>query len=76
MNTYAYDNRALSTAAMTPVPMAYQTNEGSLLEILFRPFRRAQVSNELRRLDGRMLSDIGISRSDIVRVAWNSAQEK
>jgi uncharacterized protein YjiS (DUF1127 family) len=29
--------------------------------------------NELSRLGDRELADIGISRSDIVRVAWNDA---
>jgi len=31
--------------------------------------------NELSRLGDRELADIGISRSDIVRVAWNSAHQ-
>ena len=30
--------------------------------------------NELSRLGDRELADIGISRSDIPRVAWNAAQ--
>lgn len=32
--------------------------------------------NELSRLGDRELADIGISRSDIVRVAWNHAQQR
>ncbi|HEY1311532.1 MAG TPA: DUF1127 domain-containing protein [Pseudolabrys sp.] len=32
--------------------------------------------NELSRLGDRELADIGISRSDIVRVAWNNAQHR
>ena len=32
--------------------------------------------NELSRLGDRELADIGISRSDIVRVAWNNAQQR
>ena len=32
--------------------------------------------NELSRLGDRELADIGISRSDIARVAWNSAQSR
>ena len=31
--------------------------------------------NELNRLGDRELADIGISRSDIPRVAWGSAQK-
>lgn len=68
MNTYAYINKAEATAAKMPVSTAPQADE-SLLQILLRPFARAQVLAELRRLDGRMLSDIGITRSDIARVA-------
>ena len=32
--------------------------------------------NELSRLSDRELADIGISRCDIPRVAWNAAQER
>jgi uncharacterized protein YjiS (DUF1127 family) len=32
--------------------------------------------NELNRLGDRELADIGISRSDIVRVAWNHAHQR
>ena len=32
--------------------------------------------NELSRLDDRELADIGISRCDIPRVAWNTAHER
>ena len=32
--------------------------------------------NELSRLDDRELADIGISRCDIPRVAWNAAHER
>jgi uncharacterized protein YjiS (DUF1127 family) len=35
--------------------------------------RYNQSLNELSRLGDRELADIGISRSDIARVAWNSA---
>ena len=31
--------------------------------------------SELSRLGDRELADIGISRSDIARVAWNAAQQ-
>jgi uncharacterized protein YjiS (DUF1127 family) len=35
--------------------------------------RYNQSLSELSRLGDRELADIGISRSDITRVAWNSA---
>ena len=42
----------------------------------FREWRRySQSLNELNRLGDRELADIGISRSDIPRVAWNAAHE-
>jgi uncharacterized protein YjiS (DUF1127 family) len=37
--------------------------------------RYNQSLNELSRLGDRELADIGISRSDIARVAWNAAHE-
>jgi uncharacterized protein YjiS (DUF1127 family) len=43
---------------------------------LIRSWNRYNRSlNELSRLGDRELADIGISRSDIVRVAWNNAQQ-
>ncbi len=40
----------------------------------FREWRRYNQSlSELNRLGDRELADIGISRSDIPRVAWNAA---
>jgi uncharacterized protein YjiS (DUF1127 family) len=38
--------------------------------------RYNQSLNELSRLGDRELADIGISRSDIPRVAWNSAHRR
>jgi uncharacterized protein YjiS (DUF1127 family) len=38
--------------------------------------RYNQSLNELSRLGDRELADIGISRSDIHRVAWNSAHRR
>jgi uncharacterized protein YjiS (DUF1127 family) len=75
MNTYAYTMNAPATAATMPVSRAPQADE-SLLQILLRPFARAQVLSELRHLDSRMLSDIGISRSDIAHVAACSVDGK
>jgi uncharacterized protein YjiS (DUF1127 family) len=41
---------------------------------LIRAWRRYHQSlNELNRLDDRDLADIGLSRSDIPRVAWNDS---
>ena len=43
---------------------------------LFREWRRYNQSlSELNRLGDRELADIGISRSDIPRVAWNAAHD-
>jgi uncharacterized protein YjiS (DUF1127 family) len=43
---------------------------------LFRRWRRySQSVRELARLDDRELADIGISRSDIQAVAWNTARQ-
>jgi len=75
MNTFAYSMNAPATAAKTPVSLAPGANQ-SLLQILLRPFARAQVLSELRRLDNRMLSDIGITRSDIAHVAACSVEGK
>jgi len=41
-----------------------------------RAWRRySQSVNELNRLGDRELADIGISRSDIPRVAWSAAHK-
>lgn len=42
---------------------------------LFRSWRRYEASlRELSRLGDRELADIGVSRSDIPRIAWDSAR--
>ena len=42
---------------------------------LYRRWRRYDASlRELSRLGDRELADIGISRSDIPRIAWESAE--
>ena len=44
---------------------------------LIREWKRYNRSlNELSRLGDRELADIGISRSDIPRVAWNAAHQR
>lgn len=43
----------------------------------FREWRRYNQSlSELSRLGDRELADIGISRSEIQRVAWNAAHQR
>ncbi len=43
---------------------------------MFREWRRySQSVNELNRLGDRELADIGISRSDIHRVAWDASHQ-
>ena len=43
----------------------------------FREWRRYNQSlNELSRLGDRELADIGVSRSDIQRVAWDAAHQR
>ena len=44
---------------------------------LIRAWRRYHQSlNELNRLGDRDLADIGLSRSDIPRVAWNASHTR
>ncbi len=82
MNRYAFNNNGMAAEALTPVAIANRRLVGthpareSLLDILLRPFRRAGVARELRQLDARMLSDIGLSPSDIDRVAAQSVGGK
>ena len=43
---------------------------------LLRAWRRYEMSlRELSRLGDRELADIGVARSDIPRVAWESARQ-
>jgi len=75
MTRYTASHNAMQAAAMTPAGLAtdyaFTPTAGypSLAEILFRPFKRSQVLRELQGLDERMLRDIGVSRSEIDRVA-------
>ena len=48
----------------------------SLIRFLREWRRYNQSLNELSRLGDRELADIGISRSDIPRVAWGAAQQR
>ncbi|HEX3065023.1 MAG TPA: DUF1127 domain-containing protein [Dongiaceae bacterium] len=79
MNRYAFNNNAMAAAATMPAPIANRlvnVSRESLLDILLRPFRRGQISRELRLLDPRMLSDIGVSPSEIDRIAAESVGGK
>ena len=79
MNRYAFNNNAIAAAATMPAPIANRlvnVSRESLLDILLRPFRRGQISRELRLLDPRMLSDIGVSPSEIDRIAADSVGGK
>jgi uncharacterized protein YjiS (DUF1127 family) len=79
MNRYAFNNNANAAAATMPAPIAKRlvgVSRESLLDILLRPFRRGQIARELRLLDTRMLSDIGVSPSDIDRIAAESVGGK
>jgi uncharacterized protein YjiS (DUF1127 family) len=60
-----------------PMPHCEKGNWTMLSHLirLFRSWRRYEASlRELSRLGDRELADIGISRSDIPRVAWDNAQ--
>ena len=79
MNRYAFNNNAIAAAATMPAPIAHRlvgASRESLLDILLRPFRRGYVARELRLLDSRMLADIGVSPSDIDRIAADSVGGK
>jgi uncharacterized protein YjiS (DUF1127 family) len=83
MNRYAFNNNALAADAILPAPAANRRFSASpsalresLFDILVRPFRRGRIARELRLLDERMLADIGLSPSDIDRVAADSVGGK
>jgi uncharacterized protein YjiS (DUF1127 family) len=61
-------------------PSAGQANEETMLVAIvrsIREWRRYRRSlSELSHLDDRELADIGLSRSDIMRVAWNAAHQR
>ena len=48
----------------------------SLVRIIREWKRYNRSVTELNRLGDRELADIGISRSDIQRVAWSAAQQR
>jgi len=73
MNAATLNQKVGPTAAMMPVAATPAAREETLAEILTRPFKRAKVAGELQMLDDRMLSDIGICRAEIERVAVDSA---
>lgn len=69
---------AIQTAAGAPasivneITVSSPASHPSLANILLRPFRRAQIARELQSLDERMLRDIGVTKSEIDRVAAES----
>jgi len=75
MTRYIEGMQAIPSAARTPAAIALDNDVSrlagnpALIDILLRPFRRARIARELRVLDARMLRDIGLTRSDIDRVA-------
>ncbi len=83
MNRSAYNNKAIAADARMPAPIAARmiafgrpAQGETLMDILLRPFKRGKIARELRMLDGRMLSDIGLSPSDIDRIAAESVGGK
>src|SRR5258706_4521632 len=83
MNRYAYNSSAIAADTRLPAPVAarmidfgHVAQGETLLGILLRPFKRAKIARELRMLDARMLSDIGLSPSDIDRIAAESVGGK
>jgi uncharacterized protein YjiS (DUF1127 family) len=60
-----------------PAPTKTEENQMFTQIVRFlRSWKRYNRSlNELNRLGDRELADIGISRSDIPRVAWGAAQK-
>ncbi len=83
MNRYAYNKKVVPADATMPAAIAPRlidsgrpARDESLAEILLRPLRRAKIARELRMLDERMLSDIGLSPSDIDRIAVESVGGK
>jgi len=49
---------------------------GYIVRLISEWNRYNRSLNELNRLGDRELADIGITRSDIVRVAWNTAHQR
>ena len=73
MTLYTDSRIAMQAAAYTPAVIAAPTGSPSVAEILFRPWRRIRILRELQGLDERMLRDIGVSRSELDRVAADAA---
>jgi uncharacterized protein YjiS (DUF1127 family) len=78
MTRYTDSQIAMQTVATMPVAVASNITISSpagypsLTEILLRPFKRMQVVHELQALDERTLRDVGVSKSEIERVAAES----
>ena len=61
---------------ISEIALSRPAGRPTLVDILTRPFRRAQIARELRMLDDRMLRDIGLTRSDIDHVAEESVDSR
>jgi uncharacterized protein YjiS (DUF1127 family) len=72
MTRYIESKKAILSTSTGFAPRIAASNpagELSVVDILLRPFKRARIARELRQLDERMLRDVGLSRSDIDRIA-------
>jgi uncharacterized protein YjiS (DUF1127 family) len=80
-------NSSQAAGSAYVVPQQYKAAPGptnatriEMLTTIVRMFRAWKRYNqslaELSRLGDRELSDIGISRSDIQRIAWNAAHQR
>jgi uncharacterized protein YjiS (DUF1127 family) len=71
MARYIESKKAIPSATRAPAAIGPRlaVTGSSTLGILLRPFRRARITRELRQLNDRMLRDIGLTRSDIGRIA-------
>ena len=69
--------RGLSRNEFTATPAAANANRpgAGIVETLNRAMKRRHTANKLKRLDTRLLEDIGITRGDIDRIAAKAAAE-
>ncbi len=69
--------RGLSRNELTATPAAANANRpgAGIVETLNRAMKRRHTANMLKRLDTRLLEDIGITRGDIDQIAAKAAAE-
>jgi len=71
---HPYFSRETTTGCLPELAKGKKDSMFTALVRFFQEWKRYNQSlNELSRLGDRELADIGISRSDIPRVAWNTA---